>query len=116
MRVCHLARLAVLVFLAGPALNLECLLSCTPSDVAAASDDCHRPSTGTPTMSSGGGCGEGLEGPAPYLRSGAATSVLFIAPESLFSIVARTLRVTTTAVLVSEPGPPDRFAAIPLRI
>ena len=115
MHVRHLARLAMLVFLAGPTLPLECLLSCAPQE-AAASDDCHRRATDVPTVSIGGGCGGGPESPAPFVRAGDDSSLVFAAAEPLTSVAADAPRMTTTTVLVSDPGPPDRFAARPLRI
>ena len=112
----RIARLVLLAFIAGPALNLECLLFCGKTPVAASSERCHRTASDDATVGNHQACNDPQTQGAPFVKSGNLPVLLFAIPTT--SIVehneAAIRRPFPTGV--SGTGPPDSLAVIPLRI
>ena len=108
-------RIAVLVFLAGPVLNLECFVACATKHVAGSPQACHGTGDPGPTIESARDCGTTAAHLAPFVKS-SEMSLTLATPgaEAIESIDPPSQPVPTLGLL--DTGPPNRPTVIALRI
>lgn len=116
MQFRRLARIALLVFLAGPVLNLECFVACATKSVTASTEECHRGTNQAPVIESPRGCGDVAAHVTPFVKSGEALSATVVAlAADTIDTVDTSFRPAPTPVVLGV-GPPDRLPVVTLRI
>jgi hypothetical protein len=111
----RITRLVVLAFIAGPALTLDCIVSCAMKD-GAEPQKCHGTATSGVALQNHDGCDDVETHVAPFVKSDGLKTVAWIVPASVFAGVRAPVAATPFPTFVPDPGPPDRLAVIPLRI
>jgi hypothetical protein len=112
----RLARLLLAAFIAGPVLNVACLLPCVKAGVLTSSETCHQ-STGSDAVSSEQGCAEPQAALSPFLKTNeslqvAVVGVFFHADHGAFVAVSYQASVIEPGTRPSgSPSP-----LVPLRI
>ena len=112
----RLVRVALLAFIAGPALNLDCFVSCATKSVAAATEKCHRGTPQGPTIGDGHGCTDVQERVAPFMKSSGPLKQVFVVPAASPALDINVPVRPIEPARVLGTGPPDRLAVVPLRI
>jgi hypothetical protein len=112
---CRIARLVLFAFIAGPALNVECLVSCAPKEIAASGGECHRTAHADAAFGSQQGCRDLQAHVVPFVKS-SGLPVLVAVPASRTSDVIERIIVRPIPVRVPATGPPGILAVVPLRI
>ena len=113
----RVARLVVLAFIAGPALNLDCLISCATSIVVANAEQCHRTHDQGTTIAADTGCGDLQAHLSPFVKSSTGLVSFVFAPSSGRAVgEIHAGAPQTSAPRALNTGPPDLLAVIPLRI
>lgn len=116
----RITTLLIVAFLAGPAMNWTCLVSCwgaAASDRSvAAIDSCHRSGGGGPVISHGQACNPDQPRVTPLVKaSPAPVFALAGVPHQMSARLTRAA-IRTNAAVVADTGPPGPAAFIPLRI
>jgi len=113
----RVARIVVLAFIAGPALNLDCLISCSTPIALRRSEQCHRTHDQRTTIAADAGCGDVQAHLSPYVKSSTGLVSFVFAPSSGRAVgEIRAGAQQTSVSRAPNTGPPDVLAVIPLRI
>ena len=108
-------RIAVLVLLAGPVLNLECFVASATKAVAASPEACHGTGQSGSSIEAARDCGNAAAQVAPFVKS-SEMSLALAAPgaEAIDSLEAPSAPVSAPGLV--NTGPPPRPTILALRI
>ncbi len=112
----RLARLLLVAFIAGPVLNVECLLPCVTAGALTSAETCHQSSDQSDAVSSEQGCLEPLAALSPFLKTNELPQVTTVGP-SLLADPSAVAVYNQASVVEPGTGPPgSRSPLVPLRI
>jgi hypothetical protein len=113
----RLARLVLVAFIAGPVLNVPCLLSCVKAGVLTSAETCHHSGDRSDAVSSEQGCAEPAVALSPFLKANELLQLPVVVP--VFHTDHRSAAPVYDQASVAEPGTgPPGFPSplVPLRI
>ena len=111
----RIARFVLFAFIAGPALNVDCLVSCAPEEIAASGGECHGTAHAGAAFGREQDCRDLQAHVVPFVKS-SGLPVLVAVPASRTADVIERISVRPIPVRVPATGPPGILPDVPLRI